>query len=395
MSIAIETPQQAGSLVSRYRDLAAKGEITADPAQLAAAEKFDQLNLRLNKPPAKGSAFGRLFRPAAASPVKGLYIYGEVGRGKTMLMDTFFPIADVERKKRAHFHEFMADVHERVHAARKSGTASGQKGDDPIAVVAAAIAAETRLLCLDEFMVTDITDAMILSRLFSQLFDRGLVLVATSNSPPEELYKHGLNRALFLPFIDLLKQRTEIIRLAARTDYRLEKLSDAPVYVTPLGPEADAALDAIWHRLTGTERGKPTALPMKGREILVPQAEKGVARFTFADLCQKPLGASDFLKIARSFHTVVIDHIPVLKDGERNAARRFISLVDTFYDNRVKLVASAETEPSGIYAAADGPEAFSFQRAVSRLIEMRSEEYLALPHGTIGETGKKAQGPLP
>jgi cell division protein ZapE len=387
LSIAIETPPQALSLVSHYRDLAAKGEISLDDAQLAAAARFDALNARLNRPPAKGRSLGRLFRPSATAAVKGLYVHGEVGRGKTMLMDAFFPLAAVERKRRAHFHEFMAEVHERVHAARKSSKANGQKGEDPIAAVAAEIAAETRLLCLDEFMVTDITDAMILSRLFSQLFERGLVLVATSNSPPEELYRHGLNRALFLPFIDLLKQRAEIIRLAARTDYRLEKLGGAPVYVTPLGPDADAALDAIWRRLTGTEHGKSMALPMKGREIHVPQTEKGVARFDFADLCQKPLGAGDFLKIARSFHTVMIDHIPVLKDGERNAARRFISLIDSLYDNRVKLVASAATEPTGIYTAQDGPEASSFQRAASRLIEMRSEEYLALPHGSVGEAG--------
>jgi cell division protein ZapE len=388
LSIATETPPQAMTLVSRYRDLAAKGEVSLDDAQLAAAAKFDELNARLRRPAAKSRSLGRLFRQPAAASVRGLYVHGEVGRGKTMLMDAFFPIAAAKQKRRAHFHEFMAEVHERVHAARKNGKGNnGQKNGDPIAAVAAEIAAETRLLCLDEFMVTDITDAMILSRLFGQLFDRGLVLVATSNSPPEDLYKHGLNRALFLPFIELLKKRTEVVRLTARTDYRLEKLGAAPVYVTPLGPEADAALDAIWRRLTGTGKGEPMALPMKGREIHVPQAEKGVARFGFDDLCRKPLGASDFLKIARSFHTVMIDHIPVLKDGERNAARRFISLIDSLYDNRVKLVASAATEPVGIYRASDGPEAVSFQRAASRLIEMRSEEYLALPHGSIGEAG--------
>jgi cell division protein ZapE len=386
LSIAIEAPPQAMTLVRLYRALAAKGEVSLDDAQLAGAAKFDELNARLSRTPAKGRSLGRLFRARATPAVKGLYVHGEVGRGKTMLMDAFFPLAASKRKRRAHFHEFMAEVHERVHAARKKGNGSnGQKNGDPIAAVAAEIAAETRLLCLDEFMVTDITDAMILSRLFGQLFERGLVLVATSNSPPEELYKHGLNRALFLPFIELLKKRAEIVRLAARTDYRLEKLGAAPVYVTPLGPEADAALGAIWRRLTGTEHGKPMALPMKGREIHVPEAEKGVARFDFDDLCRKPLGASDFLKIARSFHTIIIDHIPALKDGERNAARRFISLIDSLYDNRVKLVASAATEPVGIYTAGDGPEAQSFQRAVSRLIEMRSEDYLALPHGSIGE----------
>jgi cell division protein ZapE len=302
-----------------------------------------------------------------------------------MLMDEFFAVAVPERKRRAHFHEFMGDIHERVHVARQA-SANG----DPIAVVAAEIAVETRLLCLDEFMVTDITDAMILSRLFSGLFANGLVLVATSNSPPEDLYKHGLNRALFLPFIDLLRQRADIVHLTAATDYRLIKLGEAPVYVTPLGPSADATLDRIWHRLTGTDRGHPISLPMKGRTIAVPEAEMGVARFSFADLCEKPLGASDFLKIARTFHTVLIDHIPVIKDGERNAARRLISLIDTFYDNRVKLVVSAESEPALIYTAADGAEAFAFKRAVSRLIEMRSEAYLALPHGSVGEGEKIA-----
>jgi cell division protein ZapE len=377
------------SLALRYEGLVAGGEISRDAAQVEAARKFDRLNQRLanGQPAAKAGPFRRFFtasRPEKA--VKGLYVYGEVGRGKTMLMDEFFAVAVPERKRRAHFHEFMADVHERVHLARQSS-----KNGDPIAAVAAEIAAETQLLCLDEFMVTDITDAMILSRLFGRLFENGLVLVATSNSPPEELYKDGLNRALFLPFIELLKRRAEIVHLVAATDYRLEKLGEAPVYVTPLGPAADAALDRIWHRLTGTDRGHPVKLAMKGRSIAVPQAEMGVARFSFADLCEKPLGASDFLKIARTFHTVLVDHVPVLKDGERNAARRLISLIDTFYDNRVKLVVSAQTEPALIYTATEGAEAFAFRRAVSRLIEMRSETYLALPHGSVGGGEKNRQ----
>jgi cell division protein ZapE len=250
--------------------------------------------------------------------------------------------------------------------------------------VADAIAAETRLLCLDEFMVTDITDAMILSRLFGRLFERGLVLVATSNSPPEELYLNGLNRSLFLPFVDLLRRRAEVVHLAAERDYRLEKLGEASLYVTPFGAAADAALDRLWLGLTGTEHGQPAELPMKGRTIAVPEAEKGVARFSFDDLCRKPLGAGDFLKIARSFHTVLIDRIPKLRDGERNAARRLISLVDTFYDNRVKLAVSAEAEPAELYTASEGTESQSFARTVSRLIEMRSQDYLALPHGRSG-----------
>lgn len=385
--ILTPTPQGIGSLTQHYERLIAGDEISRDGAQIDAARKFDLLNERLveRRTAPKGSALGWLYgQTKKVNSVKGLYVHGEVGRGKTMLMDAFFAVAATKKKRRAHFHEFMADVHERVHAARRLTGNGNKNAVDPIASVAAELAAETQLLCLDEFMVTDITDAMILSRLFSQLFDHGLVLVATSNSPPEGLYKDGLNRALFLPFVDILNRRNEIVHLAAVKDYRLEKLGEAPVYVTPLGPDADAALDLMWSRLTGTHSGKPTTLAMKGREILVPEAEKGVARFGFADLCNKPLGAGDFLKIARSFHTILVDHVPVLKDGERNAARRLISLIDNLYDNRVKLIVSAEAEPSFIYVANEGPEMFAFKRVVSRLIEMRSEAYLALPHGSVG-----------
>jgi len=380
----------SATLGQRYETLVAGGEISRDTAQSEAVRKLDRLNERLaeKRLAAKSSPLGWLFASRqSADPVKGLYVYGEVGRGKTMLMDAFFAVAVTRRKRRAHFHEFMADVHDRVHAARQASGNGSQRPADPIVAVADALAAETRLLCLDEFMVTDITDAMILSRLFGRLFERGLVLVATSNSPPEELYLNGLNRSLFLPFVDLLRKRTEVVHLAAERDYRLEKLGEASLYVTPLGADADAALDRLWLSLTGTERGQPVELPMKGRTIAVPEAEKGVARFSFDDLCRKPLGASDFLKISRSFHTVLIDRIPKLKDGERNAARRLISLVDTVYDNRVKLAVSAEAEPAGLYVASDGAESQSFARTVSRLIEMRSQDYLALPHGPSGAAG--------
>jgi cell division protein ZapE len=383
-------PPGKNSLVQRYEGLVAGDEISRDAEQIEAARQFDLLNQRLaaKQSAGKRGAFGWLFGSSqAAKSVKGLYLHGEVGRGKTMLMDAFYAVAVTRQKRRAHFHEFMAEVHERVHAARRSAKEENSSASDPIVSAAEGIAAETQLLCLDEFMVTDITDAMILSRLFSQLFDRGLVLVATSNSPPEDLYRDGLNRALFLPFVDLLGRKTEIVNLASRKDYRLEKLGKAPVYVTPLGPDADAMLDQIWLRLTGTRRGQPTTLALMGREIAVPEADKGIARFSFADLCEKPLGARDFLKIAHSFHTILVDHIPVLKDGERNAARRLISLIDTLYDNRVNLVASAEAEPSLIYVAYEGAEAFAFKRVASRLIEMRSEAYLALPHGSVGKNG--------
>jgi cell division protein ZapE len=384
------------TLGHRYDTLVAGGEIRHDAAQSEAAQKFDRLNERLaeKRLAAKSSPLGWLFASKqSADPVKGLYVYGDVGRGKTMLMDAFFAVAVTRRKRRAHFHEFMADVHERVHAARKARGNGSHKPADPIIIVADAIASETRLLCLDEFMVTDITDAMILSRLFGRMFERGLVLVATSNSPPEELYLNGLNRSLFLPFVDLLRRRAEVVHLVADRDYRLEKLGEASLYVTPLGPDADAALDRLWLGLTGTERGASTELPMKGRTIAVPRAEKGVARFSFDDLCRRPLGAGDFLKIARSFHTVLIDRIPVLEDGERNAARRLISLVDTLYDNRVKLAVSAEAEPAQLYTASEGAEALAFARTVSRLIEMRSQEYLILPHGSAAAVTGSEAGP--
>ena len=369
-------------LVERYAALVAAGDIEHDPAQYALCKRLDALNDRLaeSRPASKRSPLGRLLsRRRTDSPLRGLYIFGEVGRGKTMLMDLFFAGAVPKRKRRAHFHEFMAEVHDRIHAARAK--AAGRSGD-PILTVAAALADEIRLLCLDEFMVTDIADAMILSRLFGALFERGVILVATSNSAPEALYRDGLNRALFLPFIALLRRQTEVVGLVARTDYRLEKLGRAPVYVTPLGPPADAALDAAWRRLTGTARGAPAALPAMGRLIPVPEADKGVARFAFADLCEAPLGAADFLKIARAFRTILIDRIPVIEEGRRDVARRFIALIDELYDNGVKLVASAAAEPDLLYTATDGEEALAFRRTASRLTEMRSEAYLAAPEGT-------------
>jgi cell division protein ZapE len=370
--------------VARYAALVAAGAITDDPAQRALATRLDQLDRALTERrlAAKSSPLGWFFA-SKASPPRGLYIHGEVGRGKTMLMDAFFGVAAPRRKRRTHFNEFMADVHERIHIARQS-VSDRAKSPDPIAPVAAAIAEEVRLLCLDEFAVTDVADALILARLFEQLFARGLVLVATSNVAPDLLYREGLNRGLFLPFIEDLKRHTDVVELTARADFRLEKLGVAPVYVTPLGEAARLALDRAWHRLTGTNRGEPASLAMKGRVIRVPEADKGVARFGFADLCQVPLGAADFIKIARAFHTVLIDDIPVIGDDQRNEARRFISVIDEFYDNRVKLVVSAAAEPAALYTASDGEEAFAFRRTVSRLIEMRSTDYLAAPHGATG-----------
>jgi cell division protein ZapE len=403
------------SISVQYAACVAAAKIERDDAQLAVVDKLAQLEKRLaeHRLARKSSSLGWLFGSRArdrradetgsgrvsgartvASPrwplaslasaaevIKGLYIYGEVGRGKTMLMDLFFDASPFVRKRRVHFHEFMAEVHERIYGFRQKEKAGEGGGEDPIRLVAAAIAQETWLLCFDEFHVTDIADAMILGRLFKRLFELGVVVVATSNVPPSELYKDGLNRALFLPFIALIEEHMDVVRLAARTDFRLEKLGGAPVWYVPADPAAKRALDEAWRRLTAGHVGAGCDLRVKGRTIHVPCAVPGVARFSFHDLCEQPLAGADYLKIAHEFHTVMLDHIPTMGYERRNEAKRFIILIDTFYDNAVKLVASAEAEPDDLYRADDGFEAYEFKRTASRLIEMRSQAYLALPHG--------------
>ncbi len=374
-----------GSVTAQYAAGVAAGRVESDDAQLAVLGMMARLEARIvqHRLARKSSALGWLFasRESKLPPIRGLYIYGDVGRGKTMLMDFFFEASPVERKRRAHFHEFMLDVHERVYAVRQKMKRGEQAGEDPIRLVAEELAEQAWLLCFDEFHVTDIADAMILGRLFAQLFERGIVLVATSNLPPQELYKDGLNRALFVPFITMLGQRVDVVRLDARTDFRLGKLAGMPVWYVPADATADAALDEAWRRLAGGQEGRAQDLLLKGRSLRVPRAAMGVARFSFHDLCEAPLAAADYQRIARDFHTVILDRVPVMTFDTRNAAKRFIILIDTLYDMNVKLIASAAAEPDALYRADQGFEVQEFKRTASRLIEMRSQPYLARPHG--------------
>src|ERR1700712_3604949 len=371
------------SFHAHYQALVSSGAIEADPAQARAAEAFAGLEARLAgyKPVRKQGLLGRLFKDKDQAPPRGLYVHGEVGRGKTMLMDLFFQQSQVAHKRRAHFHEFMAEVHERIHGFRQT-IARGEMVDaDVTALTAASIFDEAWLLCFDEFHVTDIADAMILGRLFAKLFELGTVVVATSNVAPEDLYKGGLNRALFLPFIAQISDHMDVLQLEARTDFRLEKLAGVKMWLVPADQAAKAALDKAWGKMTGNAPCKARDIAIKGRVLHVPCSAHGVARFAFADICEKPLAASDYLRLAHDYHTILIDRIPVMDYGERNAAKRFISLIDTLYDNAVKLMAPAAADPVSLYLAAEGNEANEFKRTSSRLIEMSSESYLALPHG--------------
>lgn len=368
------------SVAARYRELAEEGVIKPDAAQRALTERLDRLNADIGRLrlASKSSSLGWLFAKSAPKrgDVRGLYIHGSVGRGKTMLMDFFFRACPAQRKRRVHFNEFMADVHDRIAAHRALLKDGKTRETDPIPPVARAVAAEARVLCFDEFSVTDIADAMILSRLFTALFAEGVVLVATSNVVPDDLYRDGLNRSLFLPFLSVLKAHADVVSLDAERDYRLGRLSRLPLYLSPLGTDTDRAMDAIWDELTGGLPAGSAALAVKGRQIHVPAAALGCARFSFADLCEAPLGARDYLAIARAYHTVVLEWVPVLGPTRRNEAKRFIALIDTLYDTHRKLVVSADAEPDALYQGRTGTEAFEFARTASRLVEMRSEDWI-------------------
>ncbi len=369
----------SGSVESAYLARVRDGEFQSDDIQLELARRLDGLRVKLDdsKLASKSSSLGWLFnRGKSKQTLKGLYIHGSVGRGKSMLMDMFYQHTGFEPKKRVHFHDFMADAQQRIHQHRQDYKNGKTQEEDPIPPVARQLAKEAMLLCFDEFSVTDIADAMILGRLFQGLFNAGAVILATSNVAPDDLYRDGLNRQRFLPFIDLLKQHCEVCELDARTDYRLEKLAKAPVYLAPLGEKADRAMNEAWNRLAG-EISSQAEMKVKGRIVKVPRTANGCARFDFDDLCAKPLGSQDYLAIAQKFHTVFIDHVPIMEIAQRNMAKRFINLIDTLYDQKIRLVLSADATPHALYVGERGVEAFEFQRTASRLIEMQSVSYLS------------------
>lgn len=369
------------STLARYHALIAAGELRPAADQLAAAERLDRLQQELEAVPPRGSVLWRMLGKAPAAP-RGLYLWGGVGRGKSMLMDLFFDSVRIQRKRRVHFHEFMLEVHERLREARKS------ENGDPIPPVAAAIADEARLLAFDEMVVNNMADAAILSRLFTALLDLRVTVVTTSNRPPRDLYKNGLNRELFLPFIDLLEERLDVRTLNGPTDYRLERLGGVDMWYVPNGPEATTALASAFFRLTDYPPEDRAHVPSEeidvhgGRRLFVPKSLKGVAVFSFKRLCAQARGAADYLAIARKYHSVIIVGIPRLGPELRNEAARFKTLIDAFYEYKVKLLASADAQPIDLYKEGDG--AFEFERTVSRLMEMQSDDYLALGHGENG-----------
>ncbi|HEY6715213.1 MAG TPA: cell division protein ZapE [Reyranella sp.] len=364
----------------------AAGEVHPDPVQervvLRLQAVYDRLAAAAAEHPAKPGLLARLgLVSVPKQPVgpHGLYIWGPVGRGKSMLMDLFFADAPVAKKRRVHFHEFMLEVQARLHNRREKLAAEGAPPEaDTIVPIAREIAQQTRLLCFDEFQVTNIADAMILARLFETLFGEGLTVIATSNRKPDDLYKDGLQRDRFLPFIDLIKERLEILELGGEHDYRLDRLRNFDVYLTPSGAWANAKLDEAFRALSSGAEGEPRSLRTQGRDVDIPRAAPGVAMAHYLDWCAKPMGAADFLCIADHFHTVIVADIPRMGPDSQDKAARFVTMIDTFYEKKVKFICSAATAPSGLYVEGDG--AFEFQRTVSRLMEMQSPEYLALDH---------------
>ena len=372
------------TVLAAYDALVAAGELRPDPEQRAAAERLNRLQAELEAAPRRGSLLWRLAgrKPEALT---GVYLWGAVGRGKSMLMDLFYDQLPIQRKRRVHFHAFMLDVHARMREVRKS------ESGDPIPLVAEALAENTRCLAFDEMVVNNSADAMILSRLFTALIEHGVTMVATSNRPPQDLYKDGLNREHFLPFIALVEERLDVMGLNGPTDYRRDRLGDGARWFVPADEAASAALSAAFFRLTDyppEDRAHVPSLDLDvggGRTLHVPKALKGVAVFSFKRLCGEARGAADYLAVARHFHAVIIVGIPRMGPENRNEAARFVTLIDALYEYRVKLLASAAAMPDQLYVAGDG--AFEFERTASRLAEMQSDAYLALGHGQQDAAG--------
>ncbi|EYS90803.1 hypothetical protein X471_00936 [Bartonella bacilliformis str. Heidi Mejia] len=386
------------ALVStRYKKLVSEGEISFDPAQLALTEHFDYLLHKiLTQNTSRFGAFGHRFRKKIKAyfcvskqvntdshvqgHIQGLYIYGEVGRGKTMLMDLFFSCLPQGNKKRSHFNDFMADVHERVNVHRQGLKSAKTKQNDSILAIAEDLAREARVLCFDEFSVTDIADAMILGRLVTALFDKGVILVATSNVAPDNLYYNGLNHALFLPFIQVLKTYVHVINLDAKTDYRLEKSNSQHMYVTPLGLSANQCMDNAWMSILQGQEERSEDISVKGRLIHIMRSGAGGARFDYQDLCVKPLAAAEYLALGERYHTIFIDNVPIMDDDvHRNETKRFILLIDVLYERHIRLFMSAAAELESLYRGRlSTTEGFEFQRTQSRLFEMQSQDYLTV-----------------
>ena len=365
--------------VERYAQLVSAGKLSGDPAQMRVAEALAGLSAALEAWAASRRRSLLPFRKASPPP-RGIYIHGPVGRGKSMLMDLFYEATRIEPRRRVHFHDFMAEVHKAVKRFRD--TAQG----DPIPKVADEISRSATLLCFDEFQVTDIADAMILYRLFGELFARNVVIVATSNRIPADLYGNGINRQLFMPAIALIEKQMTIVNLEGPIDYRLARLERSAVWFHPLSADATRALGNLWLDLTGVHEGTPDSIEVMGRKLAIPEQARGVARFTFDALCRTAMGPQDYLAIADRYHAVVVSGIPRMKPQHRNEAKRFVTLIDALYDRSVKLLATAEAPPAELYPAGDG--AFEFERTVSRLIEMQSADYLARHHKPLKVSGQ-------